>query len=101
MRPHNGPRPGGPRAQVKLKRLGWDDAERMELGPQTQAGRAWRVCLEQYKHPGLSPYVSLAGLPWLLSGCLVCAKLLPQLLGTHWKAWSADGVSVSGPAAWS
>lgn len=32
MRPHNGPRTGGgPHAQVKLKRLGGEDAERMEL----------------------------------------------------------------------
>lgn len=31
MRPHNGPRPGGPQAQVKLNRVGGEDAERMKL----------------------------------------------------------------------
>lgn len=51
--------------------------------------------------PGLSPYGSLPGLLWLLSGCLVYVELLRWLLGTGWNTWPADGVSVSDPAAWS
>lgn len=76
MRPHNGPRPSGPRAQVKAQAAWLGGCGENETWPADTGREGWAGVLRpQGERPGLSSCRLLAGLLWLLSGCLVYTEL--------------------------